>query len=163
MLLKLFPFGGFWVGEVSEKVASYFLLFYHMMGKSRRNGFVETAERESCDIGLGLMMETHQSFPCKKMNQMVMVMPHHEPQFFSGGFDGETGSSGPLFYSTSNNNHPGTSDICNAVCSDFGSVVPKTLQQPYYSDSLSFSSSGKVCSFRFIKHSPLSLHMWCLL
>ncbi|XP_062030727.1 growth-regulating factor 8-like isoform X1 [Rosa rugosa] len=112
--------------------------------KSRRNGSVET-ETECCDIGLGLMMETHhQSFPCKKMNQMVMVMPHHEPQFCSGGFDGETASSNstPLFYNTSNNSNPGITNIYNAASSDFGSVVvPKNLQQPYYSDSLSFSSS----------------------
>lgn len=108
-------------------------------------------ETECCDIGLGLMMETHhQSFPCKKMNQMVMVMPHHEPQFCSGGFDGETASSNstPLFYNTSNNSNPGITDIYNAASSDFGSVVvPKNLQQPYYSDSLSFSSSGKVPFF----------------
>ncbi|XP_050376764.1 growth-regulating factor 8 [Argentina anserina] len=114
------------------------------MGRNRRNEFVET-ETQGCDIGLGLMMDTHdQSFACKKMNQMVMVMPHHELRFCSGGFDGGTAiksSSTPLFYNTSSSN-PVTTDIYHAASSDFGSVVlPKNLQQPYYSDSLSFSSS----------------------
>ncbi|XP_021816538.1 growth-regulating factor 8 isoform X2 [Prunus avium] len=129
------------------------------MGK--RNGFVVASEKgtaeettECCDIGLGLMMQkTHQSFPRKKM--MMMMMPHHhhdhheQPLLSSGdSFGGEAcgvfehSASGPLFCNTSNPVTSCISDIYNAVGSDFGSVVPKSLQQPYSDRSLSFSPSG---------------------
>lgn len=135
------------------------------MGK--RNGFLVASEKgtaeettECCDVGLGLMMQkTHQSFPRKKM---MMMMPHHHDHheqslLSSGGSFGGEGcgvfehsASGPLFCNTSN---PVTSCISeyNAVGSDFGSVVPKSLQQPYSDHSLSFSPSGKVPIFLFLQ------------
>ncbi|ONI07624.1 hypothetical protein PRUPE_5G131600 [Prunus persica] len=126
------------------------------MGK--RNGFVVASEKgtaeettECCDIGLGLMMQkTHQSFPRKKM---MMMMPHHHDHheqtlLSSGGSFGGEGcgvfehsASGPLFCNTSNPVTSCISDIYNAVGSDFGSLVPKSLQQPYSDHSLSFSPS----------------------
>ncbi|PQQ05314.1 growth-regulating factor 8 isoform X2 [Prunus yedoensis var. nudiflora] len=129
------------------------------MGK--RNGFVVASEKgtaeettECCDIGLGLMMQTtHQSFPRKKL---LMMMPHHQhdhheqPLLSSGdSFGGEAcgvfehSASGPLFCNTSNPVTSCISDIYNAVGSDFGSVVPKSLQQPYSDRSLSFSPSAQ--------------------
>lgn len=132
------------------------------MGK--RNGFLVASEKgtaeettECCDVGLGLMMQkTHQSFPRKKM---MMMMPHHHDHheqslLSSGGSFGGEGcgvfehsASGPLFCNTSNPVTSCISDIYNAVGSDFGSVVPKSLQQPYSDHSLSFSPSGKVPIF----------------